>query len=249
MLELRSLTRRFGGVVAVADVTFTIPKGGIFGLIGPNGAGKTTLLNLISGVTPPTSGQVLLDGQRLDRLPPYQVARRGIARTFQQIRLLRDATALEQLIIAQHRRGHVRLWQELVFHGDAARERHERAERAYALLQLVHLEHAAGRLAGTLSYGDQRRLEIARALAQGPRYLLLDEPAAGMNERETQDLRRVLRTVAGDGVGVVLVEHDMALVMEVCDRTAVLNFGQLLAEGPTRDVRANPEVIRAYLGE
>jgi branched-chain amino acid transport system ATP-binding protein len=192
---------------------------------------------------------VLLDGERLDRLPPYRVARRGIARTFQQVRLLREATALEQLIIAQHRRGRVRLWQELVFSGAAARERREREERAQALLQLVHLEHAAGRLAGTLAYGDQRRLEIARALAQGPRYLLLDEPAAGMNERETQDLRRVLRTVAGDGVGVVLVEHDMALVMEVCDRVAVLNFGQLLAEGPTRDVRANPEVIRAYLGE
>lgn len=249
MLELQGLTRRYGGVAAVNDVSFVIPKRQVFGIIGPNGAGKTTLLNLISGVARPSAGRVVLDGERIDQLPAYRIARRGIARTFQQIRLLRESSALDQLIVAQHRRGRGRLWQELLANALTRRERRERRQRARALLELVHLTHAADRPAGLLSYGDQRRLEIARAMAQGPDYLLLDEPAAGMNERETHDLQRLLLEIVQGGVTVVLVEHDVNLVMDTCDRVAVLNFGQLLAEGPVREVRHNPEVIRAYLGE
>lgn len=249
MLELQGLTRRYGGVVAVSDVSFVIPKHQVYGVIGPNGAGKTTLLNLISGVARPSAGRIILDGERIDQLPAFRIARRGIARTFQQIRLLRESSALEQLIVAQHRRGQGRLWQELVYNAMTRRERAGRRQRAQALLELVHLAHAANRPAGLLSYGDQRRLEIARALAQAPDYLLLDEPAAGMNERETQDLKGLFMEVVQSGVTVVLVEHDVNLVMEVCDRVAVLNFGLLLAEGPAREIRHDPEVIRAYLGE
>lgn len=249
MLELHGLTRRYGGVLAVADVSFAIPRQQVFGIIGPNGAGKTTLLNLISGVARPTSGRIVLDGTRIDQLPAYRIARRGIARTFQQIRLLRESSVLEQLVVAQHRRGHGRLWQELLFSALTRRERAGRRQRAEALLELVGLQRVANRPAGLLSYGDQRRLEIARALAQAPEYLLLDEPAAGMNERETHDLERLFMEIVQNGVTVVLVEHDVNLVMDVCDRVAVLNFGRLLAEGPVRDIRANPEVIRAYLGD
>ncbi|MGI8914640.1 MAG: ABC transporter ATP-binding protein [Chloroflexota bacterium] len=249
MLELQGLTRRYGGVVAVSDVSFVIPKHQVYGVIGPNGAGKTTLLNLISGVVRPSAGRIILDGERIDQLPAFRIARRGIARTFQQIRLLRESSALEQLIVAQHRRGQGRLWQELVYNAMTRRERAGRRQRAQALLELVHLAHAANRPAGLLSYGDQRRLEIARALAQAPDYLLLDEPAAGMNERETQDLKGLFMEVVQSGVTVVLVEHDVNLVMEVCDRVAVLNFGLLLAEGLAREIRHDPEVIRAYLGE
>jgi branched-chain amino acid transport system ATP-binding protein len=249
MLELQHLTCRYGGVLAVSDVTFAIPQQQVFGIIGPNGAGKTTMLNLISGIATPTSGQVLLDGERIDHLPVYRIARRGIARTFQQIRLLRESSVREQLIVAQHRRGQGRLWQELTFSGLTRGERRARRERADALLELVHLQRVAEQSAGTLSYGDQRRLEIARALAQAPEYLLLDEPAAGMNEGETHDLQRLLQEIVQNGVTIVMVEHDVNLVMTVCDRVAVLNFGQLLAEGPARAVRTDPEVIRAYLGD
>jgi branched-chain amino acid transport system ATP-binding protein len=249
VLELHGLTRRYGGVLAVSDVSFAIPRQQVFGIIGPNGAGKTTLLNLISGVARPTNGRILLDGARIDQLPAYGIARRGIARTFQQIRLLRESSVLEQLIVAQHRRGRGRLWQELIFSSLTRGERAGRRRRAEALLELVRLQHLANRPAGLLSYGDQRRLEIARALAQAPEYLLLDEPAAGLNEQETRDLERLFAEIGQNGVTVVLVEHDVNLVMDVCDRVAVLNFGRLLAEGPVRDIATNPEVIRAYLGD
>jgi branched-chain amino acid transport system ATP-binding protein len=248
VLELQGLACRYGGVVAVSDVSFVIPQHQVFGIIGPNGAGKTTLLDLISGATRPTSGRIVLDGERIDQLPAYRIARRGIARTFQQPRLLQASSVREQLIIAQHRRGHGRLWQELTFSALTRRERGRRSQRAQALLELVHLGHVADRSAGLLTSGDQRRLDIARALAQAPQYLLLDEPSAGMNAAETRNLLRLLMEVTQGGVTVVLAEHDANLALDVCDRVAVLNAGKVLVEGPAREVGANAEVQQAYLG-
>ena len=248
MLELQGLTCRYGGVSALSDVSVVIPQHQIFGIIGPNGAGKTTLLNLVSGLTRPAAGRILLDGERIDRLPAYRIARRGIARTFQQPRLLQECSVREHVLVAQHCRGKGRLWQELIFSKLTRRERAGRRQRAQALLELVHLEHVADRPAGSLTIGDQRRLDIARALAQAPQYLLLDEPSAGMSEPETRDLLRLLLEVTQGGVTVVLAEHDARLALDVCDRVAVLNAGKVLVEGPAREVGANAEVQRAYLG-
>lgn len=246
MLELRQVNVAFGGVAALTDVTVSIPLNQVYGVIGPNGAGKSTLLNLISGHVAPTSGTVSLDGRRIGGLPPYRIARRGVARTFQPVRLLPSSTALEQIIIAQHRRGSGRLWQELVFNAETRRERVERRQRAEALLDLTHLQHAAHRTADTLAEGDQQRLAIACALAQAPEYLLLDEPTADLGEAEQRDFHRLVTEIVQGGVTIVLAEHDATLAMRVCDRVAVLHAGRLLAEGPAREVQVDPAVARAY---
>jgi branched-chain amino acid transport system ATP-binding protein len=249
-LEVRGLTRRFGGLVAVHNVSFQAREGEIFGLIGPNGAGKTTLFNLITGLTPPSAGAHSYRGQPLTGLRPHQIARRGVARTFQNIRLFGDLTARENVMIAQHI--HTRSGVLRGVLGLAPGPAEERAvrERALELLELVGLAGRAEVKARNFAYGDQRRLEIARALALRPSLLLLDEPAAGMNPSEKQALSAFIREVRERfQLTILLIEHHVPLVMGLCDRIAVLHFGELIALGPPERVKNDPAVIEAYLGD
>lgn len=249
-LEVRGVSRRFGGLVAVNDVSFKVKPGEIFGLIGPNGAGKTTLFNLITGFTKPSAGLLLHQGDDITRARPHVVARHGLARTFQNIRLFGDLTALENVLIAQHIHTRSGLLRGVFGLPPAPAEERKVIERGMELLHLVGLAGRYDDKARNFPYGDQRRLEIARALALRPKVLLLDEPAAGMNQHEKAALSGFVRDVREQfDLTILLIEHHVPLVMGLCDRIAVLDFGNLIALGKPEIVQHDPAVIDAYLGD
>lgn len=248
ILETERLAITFGGVRAIDGVSISIASGQVFSIIGPNGSGKTTLFNLVSGIYRPNDGSIRLAGETVTGLAPDQLARRGLSRTFQNLQIFSRMTVLENVMVGRHRHERTGVLADLLHWPTVARQNRATREAAMAALTRVNLADAADRQAGSLAYGALKRLEIARALASEPKVLLLDEPAAGCNPIETQDIDHVIRSIVLDGITVVLVEHDMRLVMNISDRVHVLQSGRTLTEGTPQEVRANPAVIEAYLG-
>jgi branched-chain amino acid transport system ATP-binding protein len=249
-LELEGIEMVFGGLRAIAGVSFSVPEGSIFGLIGPNGAGKTTVFNCVTGVYTPTSGSVKLYGERIDGLAPYRIAGLGVGRTFQNIRLFSQLTVRENVLVAGHLRSNARLWDTFLRTRRWAEDERSQHERADRLLDLFKLGHLKDERSGALSYGDQRRLEIARALMLGPKVLLLDEPAAGMNSAEAATLKEQIRRLRDEfALTVVLVEHNMQVVMNVCEHLHVMDRGETIAHGTPDVVKSHPRVLEAYLGK
>lgn len=250
ILEVRGLTMRFGGLLAVNGVELAVRDKQVVSMIGPNGAGKTTVFNCLTGFYQPTSGEILLDGEAIQGLPGHKIARKGVVRTFQNVRLFKDMTTVENLLVAQHRHLDTGLLSGLL--KTRAFRKSERAAMDFAAhwLEQVNLTEVANRPAGTLAYGQQRRLEIARCMMTRPRILMLDEPAAGLNPKETEDLKALIGVLRDThGVTVLLIEHDMKLVMSISDHIYVINQGCPLANGTPEQVHDNPDVIKAYLGE
>ena len=250
LLSVNGLMMRFGGLLAVNNVNLELYPQEIVSLIGPNGAGKTTVFNCLTGFYKPTGGTILLRDQHLEGLPGQQIARMGVVRTFQHVRLFREMTVIENLLVAQHQQLKTGLFSGLLKTPSFRRAQSEALDRAATWLERIGLLEHANRQASNLAYGDQRRLEIARALATEPKLLLLDEPAAGMNPNETGELMDTIQFVCKNfDMTVLLIEHDMKLVSGICQKLTVLNFGQVLAQGKTSDVLNDPKVIKAYLGE
>ena len=248
MLTINNLSKSFGGVHAVQDVSFTVKEGNIHSVIGPNGAGKTTLFNLITGVYTPTRGEILLNGENVAAMPPDALARRGMSRTFQNLQVCMNMTAIDNVMVGAHLRLNQNLFASMLRLTSVRRADAACRDEAAGLMEFVGVGRHIDDEAGQMSYGALKRLEIARALAAKPKVLLLDEPAAGLNHTETGEIEALIRKVAQSGVTVVLVEHDMKLVMNLSDHILVLDYGKKLAEGTAAEVRANPDVVAAYLG-
>jgi branched-chain amino acid transport system ATP-binding protein len=249
MLELHKVSRAFGGLQAVMQVDMIVPENKIVGLIGPNGAGKTTLINCISGLDHPSKGVIRFANTDIQHVPAYRITALGLARTYQNIRLLGQMTVLENLIVAQHHHGKSTLLHSLLQLPSHRREVRDQHERALALLERFHLLNVQDTPAGSLPYGDQRRLEMARALATRPKMLLLDEPTAGMNPTETRAFGEQILKVRDEGLTLLVIEHDMSLIAQVCDEVYVLNFGQVIAYGTPQEINQDDAVIEAYLGK
>ncbi len=248
-LEIDQLSMQFGGLVAVNNVSLNIEKGEIHGLIGPNGSGKTTIFNVLSGYYKPTGGKIFLEGKEISGLPAHQITAAGFARTFQNMRLFSSMTVLENVLVGMGHHAKTGLW-ETIFNPIAVhREEKEFVDKAIKLLDLLEIANFANERATSLPYGHQRRVEMARALATNPKIILLDEPAAGLNEVETENLRKALMKIRDSGVTIFLVEHDMKLVMEICELITVLDYGKKIAEGTRAAISTDPVVVEAYLGQ
>ncbi len=248
LLQTSGLSKHFGGLSALSNVSLSIKQGEIYGLIGPNGAGKTTLFNILTGLYQLDAGSFLFDKITYANCKPHVLAQAGIARTFQNIRLFANMSALENIMVGRHLRTRTGLWGALTRNAAARAEERAVTQRAHELLRYVGINRPSHTLAKNLSYGEQRRLEIARALATDPKLLALDEPAAGMNATETESLKTLLQTIRASGITILLIEHNVKLIMNLCDRVAVLNYGEKIAEDIPDNVRNNPAVITAYLG-
>ncbi len=251
LLEVRSVSKRFGGVQALKQVTFSVERGQIVGLIGPNGAGKTSFFNCVTGLVPIDEGQILFDdgSETLNGLPAHRVLEKGVARTFQNLRIFRNMTVLENVAVGFHARTRSGLWDAFARTPFFREEEKHIRQKSLEFLKFIGLEGLDGEVAGNLSYGSQKRVEIARALASDPKLLLLDEPVAGMNPSEKEELSSLVRRIRERGVAVLLIEHDMRVVMPLSEKVVVMDEGMMIAEGPPQKIKNDARVVRAYLGE